>query len=119
LAKIISLKDDFGLLNEEGKGNSFISLISLDLHQRSLKKLHTIEYSSHYIDIAVDKADLTTFLLSDGKSTQICKIVEKNLIIGNVVEIKCFPNYFYDKCAYWLYWNYKNNKEVGVLNMFS
>jgi hypothetical protein len=69
--------------------------------------------------IELDRADSTTFLLSYVRSTRICKIVKKKIIIGNVVEIDFFPNYFYDKCAYSLNWSYYDDREVDVLNMFS
>jgi hypothetical protein len=114
--EIYSLKDGFGLLVEYSSSRYFISLIFLDLYQRILKKLHTIEYSSYYINILINKTDPNTFILDDravrGRSTRICKIVDKTIVIGDVVDIGFHPDWFYDKCVYSLKWYDEDPIEV-------
>jgi hypothetical protein len=63
--KICLLKDSFGILYESVASQPFISLICLDLHQQAFQKLHTVKHSSQLIDIFVNEADPTTFLLKD------------------------------------------------------
>jgi hypothetical protein len=111
---IYSLKDGFGLLKERKLNNSFISLIFLDLTRGSLKKLHTLEYP-YSIDIVVNKADPTTFILDNHINYnesfyQVCKIVDNTIIIGDVVNIGLYPDWFYDKCVYGLKRGYKDDK---------
>jgi hypothetical protein len=100
------------LLKEYEGGNNCISLIFLDIRERSLQKLHTVEY--HTKTIFVNKADLTTFILKNNESIRICKVVEKTIIVGDVVEINFDPKCFYDKCVYGLGWN----DETGVRFLF-
>jgi hypothetical protein len=95
LDNIYPLKDGFGLLKERGDGSYFISLIFLDLHHQTLKKLHTVEYLSYYMNIFVNKADSTTFILNDELPTQICKIIDKTIVIGDLIEIDFYPQAFY------------------------
>jgi hypothetical protein len=97
------LNNGFGLLKEyEGMTNSFISLVFLDLSRRSLQKLHTFEYPSRQIDIYVNKADPTTFLLNEGEFIRIFKVFDNTIIIGERIEIDFYPACFYDKCVYTL-----------------
>jgi hypothetical protein len=106
------------LLKEHGDGNSFISLIFLDLCERSLQKLYTVEYSSSDIDLLVNKADSTTFILDDPNNqeeSKICKIVDKTIIIGDVVEIDFYPDCFYDKSVYFLNWKDENEEDLDVI----
>jgi hypothetical protein len=102
LIEIYPLKDGFGLLNEEGDRNYSISLIFLDLYQHTLKKLHTVEYNTHDIEIIVNKADPTKFILSVGSylDVYICKIVENRIIIGDRIEIDVCMNCFYGDNVY-------------------
>jgi hypothetical protein len=113
---IYPLKDGFGLLKERGGGNYVISLVFLDLCRRSLQKLHTVEYSSWFNYICVNKADPTTFLLNEGEFIQIYKVVEKKIVIGEKVEINLYLTCFYDKCVYGLEWN--NETGVSFLNLY-
>jgi hypothetical protein len=101
LSKIHPLKDGFGLLNEYGDGNYFISLMFLDLCRCSLKKLDTAESDIHS-NVIVNKADPTTFLLKNPNSnvSKVCKIVEKKIIFGDVIDIAFRPDSFYDKNVY-------------------
>jgi hypothetical protein len=117
-AGIYLLKDGFGLLREGGENNYFISLIFLDLHHHTLKKLHTVECSSDWPDIFVNQTDLTTIFLShriDGKeSLQTCKIVDNAIIVKDVVEIDFFPKCFYENCVYGLM---RFNRDSGFLKV--
>jgi hypothetical protein len=110
---IYPLKDGFGLLEENEYPNSYISLIWLDIYQRSLKKLHTIEYSSNWIQIFVDKADSAMFMLKDftNNVSRIGKIVDKKLIIGDVIDINFSPDCFYNKCIYILNMDGEQNED--------
>jgi hypothetical protein len=96
------------LLKEEGETNSFISLISLDLSRCSVQKLHTVEYPTIDIEILVNNADPTTFLLThyinNERFSRMCKIVEKKIVISDITEVKFYPDCFYDKYAYGLDW---------------
>jgi hypothetical protein len=74
-----------------------------------LQKLHTVKYSTDDIQIIVDKANPTTFLLNNEESKRICKTVDKKIIIGEIVEIDFHPACFYDKCVYFL----KRENEEG------
>jgi hypothetical protein len=119
------LKDGFGLLGERRNQTSFISLIFLDLHQPDLQKLHTVEYPSDHINMFVDTADSTTFLLNglndNDMLTRICKIVDNTIIIGNVAETNFFPDCFYHGCVYYLELNREDNEyrtEVGCLVIY-
>jgi hypothetical protein len=109
------VKDGFGLLKEKGEINSFISLIFLDLHRHCLKKLHTIEYQGDNIQIVVNKADPTTFILThriaDERSSRMCKIVDSAIIFKEVVEIDFSPECFYGK---YVYGNKKGGYYLGV-----
>jgi hypothetical protein len=114
---IYYLKDGFGLLKEYDN-NYFISLISLDIPRRSFQKLHTVEKPFNYFEIVVNKADPTTFLLNhdirNRWSSRICKIVEKRIIIGEVVDFKFYSDYFYDKIVYFLK---RRDEELGDLDV--
>jgi hypothetical protein len=114
LSDIHPLNNGFGLLNEKGETNFFINLISLDLCRGNLQKLHTVEYSSPYINIFVNKADPTTFILNEGEFMQICEIVDKTIIIGEGVEITFMPSCFYDKGVYYLDWYDEDYEELDV-----
>jgi hypothetical protein len=98
------LKDGFGLLEERGETNSFISLIYLNLHRHTLQKLDTLEYSSDWINIVVNQSDPTTLILTlviDGeRSFRICNIVDNAVIVKNVIAIDFYPECFYDKYVY-------------------
>jgi hypothetical protein len=115
------------LLDERGHENSFISLIFLDLHQLSLQKLHTIEFSFRNVKIVVNKADLTTFILThnidddDELYWRIGKIVDNAIIVEDMIKIDFTPEYFYDKCAYLTKWHNERGEyiKVRVLNIFS
>jgi hypothetical protein len=91
------------LKEREGVDTCFISLISLDLNQHTLKKLNTIQYQGDNIKIVINQADPTTFILTldidDELITRICKIVEKR-IIEDVIEIDFYPECFYGNYAY-------------------
>jgi uncharacterized UPF0160 family protein len=108
---------------ERGHRNSLISLIFLNFHNQTLKMLHTIEHSSDWIDILVNKADPTMFMLNDSIdnrwSSRIYKIVENMIITCDVIETDFYPLCFYDKCAYAIKWFNEDGKdlEVGVLYM--
>jgi hypothetical protein len=93
------------LLKEYKSGNNCISLVFLDIRERSLQKLHTFEYPTS--TIFVNKADLNTFILTNGEFIQICKVVDNTIIIGERIEIEIDlnPSCFYDKCVYALTWN--------------
>jgi hypothetical protein len=95
------------LLKEKNEFTSFISLIFLDFSQRNVQKLHTVEHNGRDIQIVLNKADLTTFILNNRteSSVRICKINEKKIIIGDLIDIGFFPYSFYDKCAYSLRWS--------------
>jgi hypothetical protein len=119
LIRIVYLKDGFGLLQELGDSNSFISLIVLDISRCSLQKLHTVEYPSDYIGIIADKADPTTFLVNDynrnANTSRTCKIVENKIIIGDVARVDFDSSCFYDKCVYGLKWYYRDHIRVSLL----
>jgi hypothetical protein len=123
LSKIHPLKDGFGLLNEYGDGNYFISLMFLDLCRCSLKKLDTAESDIHS-NVIVNKADPTTFLLNDlnneEQSLRMCKIVEKKIVIGDITEIDFYPGCFYDRCVYGLKGGNENRRflDVRILYIF-
>jgi hypothetical protein len=118
------LKDGFGLLKEIGNGRSFITLVFLDLRRRTLKKFHTVEFDI-YLDILVNNADPTTFILEDlnedKEFSRICKIVDNTIIIENMVEIDFFTESFYDKSVYGLKRRDENFQHINVrvLNIFS
>jgi hypothetical protein len=101
------------LLSEDGYIDSFTSLIFLDLSRDSFRKLHTIEYPYDRIEIFPNKSDPTTFILRDLNShvSQIYKIVDKTIIIGDAIDISLFPNYFYGKCLYTLDWYDRDGDE--------
>jgi hypothetical protein len=103
-------------LKEKDDENSFISLVFLDLNQRSFQKLQTVKYPSYWIKILVNKADPTTFLLNDKESWKICKIADKKIIFGEKIEIGFDLEWFYDKCVYSLYY-YRDEyqKKVSLL----
>jgi hypothetical protein len=109
------LKNGYGLLKERIHGNSFISLIFLDLYQHTLKKLHTVEYPTTDIQIVINKADSITFILNDGDFMRICKIAEEKMIIGEMFEITFNPNCFYGKYLYRLEWNDGNETRVSLI----
>jgi hypothetical protein len=116
LINVYPLKDGFGLLKECGRDeNSFISLIFLDRCRGSLQKIQTIEYPIGSIKIVINKADPTTFILSNREFSQICKIVDKTIVIGEMFELSFNPNCFYGKCLYRLEWNYNNQTRVSLL----
>jgi hypothetical protein len=106
-------------MKEKGKTNFFISLIFLDLTHGNLKKLHTVEYSSDWLKIYVNKADPTAFLLTysiadrNAVSSRICKVADNTIIIGEIVETDLHPDWFYDKCVYGLNWYYENQINVS------
>jgi hypothetical protein len=109
------------LVEREGRTDSFISLVFLDLSRRSLQKLHTIEYPFWYNVIRVNKADLNTFILTNGEFIRICKIVDKTIIIGDVIDIGRYPTCFYDKCVYGLGLNFKTGVSLFIclINTFT
>jgi hypothetical protein len=119
-----SLKGGFGLLKEEGETSSFVSLVFLDLSLGSLHKFHTVEYPTIDIEIVVNKADPTTFILThyinNEQSSRIFKIVEKKIIIEDVIEIDFSPDCFYDKYVYATEWIDDEGEEIDVriLKMF-
>jgi hypothetical protein len=115
LHKIYFLKDGFGLFNEVGNESAFISLIFLDIFRSSLQKLHTVEYPSYQIDIYVDKANPTMFILNDEESMRICKIVGKTIIIGDEVDIDFIPDCFYNKRVFYVNWNATIRTVVSLL----
>jgi hypothetical protein len=98
--RIYHLKEEFGLLKQYRDGNYFISLIFLNLHEPSLQKLCRIEYRFNDVNIVVDKIDPTIFLFKNEQYKRICKIVTKTIIIGDVIGIGFYLDYFYDKCVY-------------------
>jgi hypothetical protein len=118
LMNVLSLKDGFGLLAEREDNTCFISLIFLDFYEHTFQILHTVTYSSNYINIFVNKADPATFILrypvDNDSSTRICKIVEKKIIIGDVIEIDFSLNCFYGKYIYGLKWRYEDGKAMPV-----
>jgi hypothetical protein len=105
LRDIHPLKDGFGLFEERGDENSFISLVFMDFFRCSFQKLHTVENPIRNINVIVNKADLTTFLLNGEESKRICKIIEKKITIKDEVEISFYPSCFHDKYVYGLKWN--------------
>jgi hypothetical protein len=118
LLEIYSLKDDFGLLRERGNTDSFLSLIFLDLDRHSLKKLQTIIYLGD-INIVVNEADPTTFILEyfidvEEMASQVCKIAEKTIIVGDSVDIEFSPQAFYDKWIYGADWTNENHDFLDV-----
>jgi hypothetical protein len=104
------------LLEESGETDSFISLICLDVCQRSFRKLYTLEYLSDYIRIIVNNADPTIFILKDlnNDALQICKTVNNTIIFGDVVKVKFCSKAFYDKFVYGLYWYDEDGEELDV-----
>jgi hypothetical protein len=122
VTNIYPLKDGFGLLEERASKDSFISLIFPNLCRGSLQKLQTVKYPSDWIKIIVNKADPTTFILNDlnndEQSTRICKIVDKTIIIGDVVEIGFYPYCFYNKFVYGLNWYERDEDSVEVGFLF-
>lgn len=119
MTNIYPLKDGFGLLEEEEDIYTlFISLVFLNLHDHTLKKLHTIECPSNRIQIIVNKADSTTFLLKGpNNDTRICKVVEKQIINEEIIEMNFRSHYFYDKFVYGLNWyvSGEDSKQVSLL----
>jgi hypothetical protein len=114
------------LLREHGGENYFISLIFLDFCERNLQKLHTVECPMDYIYIMINKADPTTFLLYDyiasHQTTLICKIVDKTIIIGDILDIDFYPHCFYGKYIYLLGWNDEDQASllfICIVNAFN
>lgn len=105
-------------MEECNEDNSFISLISLDISLRSLKKLQTIEYPTSSIDIVVNGNDPTTFLLyhtiNYERHTRIGKLAEETIVIEDVIEIDFRPHCFCNKCVYGLNWPSGNRRELDV-----
>jgi hypothetical protein len=103
-------------LEEREDEKSFISLISLDIHQHILKKFHTIGYPIRNTKIVVNKTDPTTFILDSEESTRICKIVDKTIIIDERVDIGFHPRLFYGNFVYALKLldEYFRRLEVGI-----
>jgi spore coat polysaccharide biosynthesis predicted glycosyltransferase SpsG len=122
LLNIYHLKDEFGLLEEYEYGNYFISLVSLDLDKRSLKKFHTVE--CYGTNICKNEADPFTFLIRDNTGfpnewfSRICKIVEKKIIFDDTAETNFYPDCFYDKHIYGLKWYYEEGEELDVSLLF-
>jgi hypothetical protein len=78
--------------------------------------------------VIINKADLTTFLFANRngneKFSQICKIVDNTIILGDVIDIEndFSPDCFYDNCAYGLKRRETNGRcraEVSFVYMFS
>jgi hypothetical protein len=120
---ISPLKDGFGLLGEEDEYEEtyFITLIFLDIHNHTLQKFDTDEYIESDIEILVNKANPTTFILNDINndeiSTEICKLVDGEIIIEDVIEIGFSPDCFYDKYLYGLEW-YGDDRDYNVSSLF-
>jgi hypothetical protein len=117
LNKIHPLKDGFALLKEKDN-NYFISLVFLDLSQRSLQKIHTVKCPYDYIKIFINEADPTTFILSYDidfeQFVQICKIVGKQIIFGNMIDTDFSPDYFYGNYAYFSKWFDERGRDLDV-----
>jgi hypothetical protein len=117
LRNIHHLNNGLGLMNEQGPPY-FISLIFVDFHHFTLKKFHTIEYPSVVREVFVDKADLTVLILEDhnnnARSMRICKIVDKTIVIGDLVEIDFYPQAFYGGNIYGLKWCDRDGRRLDV-----
>jgi hypothetical protein len=110
------------LLKEAEVANFFISLVFLDFSRCYLQKLHTVERHSRFLPrIVVNKADPTTFMLNEminGQlSPQICKIIDKTIVIEDVVESELIPDIFYDKYAYTLELYYRNDDDLQRVSL--
>jgi hypothetical protein len=116
LTNIYPLNDGCGLLEESEYTSHSISLISMDFSRNSLQYLYTVKYDSDFIEIFVNKADTSTFILQNEESTRICKIVDKTIVIKNAIEIDFIPEYFYNKCVYGLNWSYDKEKDSMKVN---
>jgi hypothetical protein len=91
----------------------------MDIYRNILQKLCTVGDPNDDSCILVDKTDSTTFILSDfnianGWVIRICKIVNKKIIIGDLVLISVNPKCFYDRCVYALDWRYENEEQRRV-----
>jgi hypothetical protein len=88
----------------------------MDISRHTLQKLHTVEYPKTNIDIYVNKADPTTFLLDDNESSRICKIVDQTIIIDERLENK-FTSCFYNKCVYTLEFYYRDDQDRDLVSL--
>lgn len=61
------------------------------------------------------------YRINDEWSSRICEIVDKTIIIGDVIDISFIPDFFYDKCVYSLDWYNEVNRylEVRILYLSS
>lgn len=89
----------------------------MDLNQHTLEKLYTERYPSGYIRIDLNKTDPTTFILIDffENASKICKIVDKTIIIGEIIDILTFREGFYGKYVYSLTPNHMFDSRVSLL----
>jgi hypothetical protein len=120
LYKILPLRNGFGLMEERGNRNRFISLIFLDLFQHSLQKLHTVRHIVEIPKIILNKADPTTFILKDfnWNSFQICQIVDNEIIIGERTQIGFRAESFHGKYVYALVWHNENRERLNVRMLY-
>jgi hypothetical protein len=97
------LADDCAIIVEyefvgDNEATFFISLVQLDWHEMTFRKLDTIERRWLPPKIIVNKADPTEFCLQVGIEADLiavrfCKVDRTKLIIGDALEIN-FDFYF-------------------------
>jgi hypothetical protein len=110
------------VLTEFGNANYFISLILPNFCRRNFKKIQTIKYLSRSFQFIVNRADPTTFLLTyyinNERYIQLCKLVEKEIIIEDSIKIDFYPNYFDDKHIYTLDSYKRDDKYKTYVSLF-
>jgi hypothetical protein len=101
---------------------NFISLIQLDLHDKCIRKLHTIEYHSHDFCIVSDTSQPTHFVLSlfdedvNPNRFQIYKVENDNIVIGELIEFDHQCHCYYDESLYSLHLD--RNHEDEFVSIF-
>jgi hypothetical protein len=101
------LADGFGLLIERGNGESFVSLIGLDLYNVTCKKFQTVEYRCWDLKIILNKLDSAEFVLNlltfDGSFARICNVIGNKIIVGDVFELLLSFQAYFDGRFYYLH----------------
>jgi hypothetical protein len=97
------------MLIERGKkagrnNHFFISLIAIDFRGAICEKLQTIKYTGRELWIYVNKLDPTEFYLTlkigNQRFSRICKLVEKSIVFGNLIEVPFVSQSYSDGCFY-------------------
>jgi hypothetical protein len=115
LSSIQSLDGRFGILVEMGERDNentlyLVSLVELDLWDKEIRKLHTIEYRCYHVAVIMNKPELMEFFLqlcfNEGYSVQICKVIKNEIVVEDTIELDYLCKRYSDGCLYGLDWNY-------------